>query len=281
MQAQEFLGKVCPYCKTPFSQLDDIVLCDRCEMPHHADCWIENQGCTTFGCDGTMLSSADESSNNHFLSESADDFDIELSPSRADSDLASSYCTKCGSVREPEDTFCRHCGNQHTAEIFTSPHIRNDYTQSSQSYGSSSVSDDRQILEGKFIGQNTEYYLPLFRKFQDQNKNTSWNWAAFILTPFWCIYRKMYGIGVGVFAAVILLNFLSYFGTVLVWTGRIIFGIFANYIYYKQISQKTDEYTRLQEAYATEYMNKNSGVSNGSVVFVVILYVTIIALTRL
>ena len=28
--------------------------CSACEMPHHKDCWIENQGCTTFGCQGTI-----------------------------------------------------------------------------------------------------------------------------------------------------------------------------------------------------------------------------------
>ncbi len=29
-------------------------MCSACEMPHHKDCWIENQGCTTFGCQGTI-----------------------------------------------------------------------------------------------------------------------------------------------------------------------------------------------------------------------------------
>ena len=30
------------------------MVCSACEMPHHKDCWIENQGCTTFGCQGTI-----------------------------------------------------------------------------------------------------------------------------------------------------------------------------------------------------------------------------------
>ena len=34
--------------------LREIVQCSACEMPHHKDCWIENQGCTTFGCQGTI-----------------------------------------------------------------------------------------------------------------------------------------------------------------------------------------------------------------------------------
>ena len=50
----EYVGKICPYCKTELKENDDIVVCSICDMPHHKDCWIENQGCTTFGCLGTI-----------------------------------------------------------------------------------------------------------------------------------------------------------------------------------------------------------------------------------
>lgn len=49
-----YTNKVCPFCKTTFVATDDIVVCSSCEMPHHKDCWIENGGCTTFGCLGTI-----------------------------------------------------------------------------------------------------------------------------------------------------------------------------------------------------------------------------------
>ena len=54
MENQEYIGKVCPYCKTEFVEGDNIVVCSQCDMPHHRDCWVENQGCTTFGCQGTI-----------------------------------------------------------------------------------------------------------------------------------------------------------------------------------------------------------------------------------
>ncbi len=50
----DYIGKICPYCKTAFVMGDEVVVCSACEMPHHKDCWIENQGCTTFGCQGTI-----------------------------------------------------------------------------------------------------------------------------------------------------------------------------------------------------------------------------------
>ena len=57
----DYIGKICPYCKTPLTEEDDIVVCSVCEMPHHKDCWIENAACTTFGCTGSMMSPVGES----------------------------------------------------------------------------------------------------------------------------------------------------------------------------------------------------------------------------
>lgn len=50
----EYVGKICPYCRTAFQEKDTIVVCDTCEMPMHLSCWQENQGCATFGCSGKI-----------------------------------------------------------------------------------------------------------------------------------------------------------------------------------------------------------------------------------
>ncbi len=47
-----YVGKTCPFCKTPFQTDDAVVYCGICEMPHHLSCWQANKGCTTFGCSG-------------------------------------------------------------------------------------------------------------------------------------------------------------------------------------------------------------------------------------
>ena len=47
------IGKVCPFCQTPFKNEAEIILCPECRMPHHIECWQENNGqCTIFGCKG-------------------------------------------------------------------------------------------------------------------------------------------------------------------------------------------------------------------------------------
>ncbi|MBE6621725.1 MAG: hypothetical protein E7630_02095 [Ruminococcaceae bacterium] len=51
---KEHVGKTCPYCKTPLVEGDTVVFCSVCDMPHHLSCWQDNQGCTTFGCTGSI-----------------------------------------------------------------------------------------------------------------------------------------------------------------------------------------------------------------------------------
>ena len=52
--SKKYIGKICPYCKTPFVKGDTVVFCSVCDMPHHLSCWQDNQGCTTFGCTGSI-----------------------------------------------------------------------------------------------------------------------------------------------------------------------------------------------------------------------------------
>ncbi len=47
-----YINKECPYCHKPITVDDNIVVCSKCGIAHHVDCWNENHGCSTYGCDG-------------------------------------------------------------------------------------------------------------------------------------------------------------------------------------------------------------------------------------
>jgi hypothetical protein len=49
-QPSEVVGKVCPYCQSPIKRGVAVVTCPKCNIPHHQECWNENHGCTTYGC---------------------------------------------------------------------------------------------------------------------------------------------------------------------------------------------------------------------------------------
>lgn len=44
------VGKTCPFDQYPISVGEQVIVCPECGVPHHADCWRENDGCTTYGC---------------------------------------------------------------------------------------------------------------------------------------------------------------------------------------------------------------------------------------
>lgn len=54
-----FVGEICPFCENLIEKTDDIVICSKCNKPHHKVCWNANHGCTTYLCYGTMLTPKD------------------------------------------------------------------------------------------------------------------------------------------------------------------------------------------------------------------------------
>ena len=116
----DYTGKICPFCKTAFKPGDEIVVCSECDMPHHKDCWIENQGCTTFGCLGTIKSTDDSTTS---VTAKQMNFDDTTSN---DETSATIYCTRCGAPNESTSCFCSKCGNRLTT---TPPAQAPVYTQ--------------------------------------------------------------------------------------------------------------------------------------------------------
>lgn len=82
----------------------DIVVCSRCDMPHHKGCWIDNRGCTTFGCDGTI--SAPQFDN----APANDEFEIDIFGSVPPGQGEFVFCRKCGSRNSAVNNFCPVCG---------------------------------------------------------------------------------------------------------------------------------------------------------------------------
>lgn len=278
----EYVGKICPYCKTEFKENDDIVVCSICDMPHHKDCWIENQGCTTFGCLGTIKASDGSPS-----SVTSNTMQYEDSTSQA-----IIYCTRCGAQNASSSAFCCKCGNSlsATATQHTEPHFtpsgnnsenhqntNNAYQQTGFQYnsaGQASFDSDTAL----YIGQNSEYYIPKFNSLKAQNKKDSWNWCSFLFAPYWFIYRKMYGYGAAILGCAFLLSFLGWFGSILALGGYITFGVLGNYIYMSQVDKNISQGKTMSEPYKAQYIGKVSGVNSTATILTVIGYPILISI---
>ena len=289
----DYNEKICAYCKTEFRPSDDIIVCSECDMPHHKDCWVENQGCTTFGCLGTI-----KAADNTASSVTATQMNYE--DSRNTSAPVNSgvvFCTQCGAQNANTSSFCSHCGNRLAAvpertpqpPVYTqaNPNNSNPYSyvnqqsnpyqtqnqyQNSgynayQSYQTAGVDADVQQL----VGTKTEYYIPKFQMMKSQGKSSSWNWAAFWVTPYWMMYRKMYGYAAAVLAADIIISLIgSTFLSLLAFGGYITFGILGNSIYMKYLEGKANQAKAMNEPYKSQFIASNGGVNTTATVLAII-----------
>lgn len=279
----DYTGKICPFCKTEFKPGDEIVVCSECDMPHHKDCWIENQGCTTFGCLGT-IKGADEGETSVTVRQMVyEDSAPKASPSQA------VFCTRCGAQNAGTSSFCARCGNQLSAvppivqtpvytpmastgaPSYTTP--KNAYT--GDNYG---PQGDRGVEElQQFVGVKGEYYLPKFRELKEQNKQTSWNWPAFLITPYWLIYRKMYAYGAGMLVSLFVLSMIgSIFASVLSLAVYIVMGILGNAVYMKYLEGKAAQAKTMDEPFRSQFIAKNGGVNAAAAVLTAVGYVLLI-----
>ena len=275
----DYTGKICPYCKTPFKEGDDIVVCSVCEMPHHKDCWIENKACTTFGCTGTILGAE-----------------------QAGISVGNAFCTKCGAPLSEGQRFCAVCGasadgtsapppSAPAAPSYASPTPTMQayapsatptmqayaptptpaYTSAPQSvptYGFFGQQQaDRDLL--MFLRANQQTYISKFQKLKTANSKVSWNWCSFLFGGFWFAYRKMYGIaamylGIGLFTGMI-----PELGGILQLALWVCGGLFGNYFYMQYVDKELPIAKNMDEMSKNMYITKKGGTSVGAVFAVI------------
>ena len=99
---ENYVGKNCPFCKTPITEEDAVKVCPACGIPHHEGCWQENGGCTTFGC-----------SEQHYEEQHTNPTDVctNCGAPLGDGQL---FCPKCGTAKAaaPKANVCSKCGNE-------------------------------------------------------------------------------------------------------------------------------------------------------------------------
>ena len=90
-------GKTCPYCQFPIKPGVEAVSCSKCGIPHHKQCWAQNNRCTTFGCDGVPQASSDSAVG-------------KVSNGRLDLTISGVECPRCGVENPVASDFCHRCG---------------------------------------------------------------------------------------------------------------------------------------------------------------------------
>ncbi len=103
-KAKLAVGAKCPYCQTKVRRGELIKICPFCGLPHHWECWRENGGCTTYGCEGTLQDRG---------------VDPAAAARRAvtGDEPTTRVCRNCHQEHEYRDVVCPHCGYKRVAEL--------------------------------------------------------------------------------------------------------------------------------------------------------------------
>lgn len=98
---ENYVGKICPFCKTEIQETDAVKVCPACGIPHHEGCWEENHGCTTFGC-----------SQQNYTAQHTNPTDVCTNCGAPLGD-GQAFCPKCGTPKAaPKKNICGKCGNE-------------------------------------------------------------------------------------------------------------------------------------------------------------------------
>lgn len=145
-------------------------------------------------------------------------------------------------------------------------------------YNTAEIDADIQML----IGVKSEYYIPKFQEMRAQNKKNTWNWPAFLIAPYWMLYRKMYAYGAAVLGISFVLSLLgTTIGSLLSLCGYIALGIFGNYIYMNFLEKKATQVKAMNEPYKTQFVMQNSGVNSTAAILTAVGYALLVIILSL
>lgn len=220
-------GYQCPVCGKPFKETDDIVTCPKCGAPHHRECWKQEGHCH-FAADhdtdrqwrrldpnstGTVQGGPPAGKVCPFCGNQNTEF--------------AEFCSRCGKEMPASDWSAANTppagqNNTYGSSYGQQPGYQQPpYTPYGQQqpypprgYGEyapyhmpvydpfGGVPHEEKIEDVPaedlvtFTGSNSAYYLPRFFKMSRGGSKCMWNWPAFLLTPYWLLYRKNFLSGI-------------------------------------------------------------------------------------
>lgn len=185
-------NKQCQICSGYLFEEDEVVVCPICGAPHHKDCW------QTVGHCGLEADHGTDRQYDKLKSTQAEE---------SNGDDEARRCNSCGRVSNShEGDFCPYCGQPYNANHranhsspFGAGHQGFPGGMPFDAYGGipkdAMIEDVKVADAAKFVGSNSQRYIPRFAMLNKHNKG-SWNWAAFLFPAVWNFSRKMYSNGI-------------------------------------------------------------------------------------
>lgn len=189
----KYLNQKCSHCEKIFTKDDDVVVCPICGTPQHRECYEENNRCINHDKhkEGYVWSAEDTT-----FSDSTSEFII---------------CNNCGTKNSNDSFFCKHCSASLSSQNNTSGDFNGYPNQDNQAdpnfqgmpfvattfkiNENDEIAPDVKLIEAqKYVKTNSLLFSLIFKRIHDHNKSR-FNFAAFIFSGGWFLYRKQYLLG--------------------------------------------------------------------------------------
>lgn len=190
----------CPICKKPLENGETIVVCPDCGTPYHKGC-VDTVG----RCIQDELHATGKT------------FELPKPEHQYAAD-EEKRCSRCGTLNPVGGLFCVVCGNElhqsadkeepvkqqplHGGQAGGPPPFggaqpyQMPYDPYNAPFGGVSPDDSIQDIPVRdwaiYVGQNTAYFIPKFKIFDDHKSKASFNVPAMLFGGMYFLYRKMY-----------------------------------------------------------------------------------------
>ena len=243
---QEYQKQPCIVCGKLFTEEDDIVTCPECGTPYHRACWQQEGQCINL-----TLHQSGES----WMTQRKREIDAERAASRRAEEAAQA------AERERN-------GEPQTFEDGIYDGVRLNTEDPCLGMDPEERLADATIREtAEFVGTNRFYYLPMFRLMKRTGKKLSFNFLSLIFPHIYFANRKMWGLALtSLFVRVLLdvpsaikvmndsfeiaipwadistvgFQAVSKLCSVLYFAFALLWGLGANYFYYRFTQRKID-----------------------------------------
>ncbi|MDO5559514.1 MAG: RING finger protein [Oscillospiraceae bacterium] len=290
----KYSGEICTVCSKKFDQEDDIVVCPQCGTPYHRSCYQEAGRCI-----------------NEKLHESHQSWKPQCNDNEEVKD--EKICPRCSKQNAHDASECSGCGAR-LDDANIKPGLNDaDFIKidlSDQYFGMNpdeKMDDEGTVTLGEvgdYVKNNKLYYLSVFKRIRSSGIKISFNIFAFFFPNYYCASRKMYlwsGILTLlslVFSTPEFIDALAGFGSVTagfagdintkgLFAGilyscniitRILFGLFANNIYYRHTINKLKKF-RAASKDSAQYrfrVRSEGGTSIVSVIIIMLIEATLV-----
>lgn len=212
----------CDGCERNFNEHDDVVVCPECGTPQHRECYELKNECVNAAKHGTGFVWGKDKATDEAKGE-ADEKEQDKNDQKQPL-----VCPACGYENEPGSNKCAQCGQKFTMFGVNVLEKQQELEKEEQKYQNehqaniTEITDADSLIDARvailapgityeqkaeplcgktirevigFVGRGADSYVGKFRKIERERKKT-FNWAAFLLTPFWFFYRKLYKHGI-------------------------------------------------------------------------------------